>query len=96
MRAVIDTNVLVSALIRRQEVSGQVAEPLLRVCWKKSGSRRLVAENDLIVIEGLSLGFMNRNGHQPLSSHDAGFGLFRQRLEYKIEPLFESSGRWPG
>jgi putative transposase len=46
---------------------------------------RLVAENDLIAIENLTLGFMNRNGHLSLSSHDAGFGLFRQMLEYKAE-----------
>jgi putative transposase len=44
-----------------------------------------VAENDLIAIENLSLGFMNRNGRLSLSSHDAGFGLFRQMLEYKAE-----------
>ncbi len=48
-------------------------------------SSRLVIENDLIAIENLSLGFMNRNGHLSLSSHDAGFGLFRQMLEYKAE-----------
>jgi putative transposase len=45
----------------------------------------LVFENDLIAIENLTLGFMNRNGHLSLSSHDAGFGLFRQMLEYKAE-----------
>jgi putative transposase len=28
---------------------------------------------------------MNRNGRLSLSSHDAGFGLFRQMLEYKAE-----------
>jgi putative transposase len=28
---------------------------------------------------------MNRNRHLSLSSHDAGFGLFRQMLEYKAE-----------
>ena len=48
-------------------------------------SRRLVAEHDWIAIEDLSLGFMNRNRHLSLSSHDAGFGLLRQMLEYKAE-----------
>ena len=48
-------------------------------------SHRLAAENDLIAIENLTLGFMNRNRHLSLSSHDAGFGLFRQMLEYKAE-----------
>ena len=48
-------------------------------------SARLVAENDLIAIENLTLGFMNQNRHLALSSHDAGFGLFRQMLEYKAE-----------
>ena len=48
-------------------------------------SNNLVAENDLIAIENLSLGFMNRNRQLSLSSHDAGFGLFRQMLEYKAE-----------
>ena len=48
-------------------------------------SNNLVEENDLIAIEDLSLGFMNRNGRLSLSSHDAGFGLFRQMLEYKAE-----------
>lgn len=48
-------------------------------------STRLVAENDLIGIEDLCLGFMNRNGYLSLASHDAGFGLFRKMLEYKAE-----------
>jgi len=48
-------------------------------------SARLVAENDLIAIENLALGFMNRNQHLARSSHDAGFGLLRQMLEYKAE-----------
>jgi putative transposase len=48
-------------------------------------STRLVADNDLIAIENLTLGFMNHNRHLSLSSHDAGFGLFRQMLEYKAE-----------
>ncbi|MBN1452738.1 MAG: transposase [Anaerolineales bacterium] len=48
-------------------------------------SSRLVASNDLIAIENLSLDFMNRNRYLSLSSHDAGFGLLRQMLEYKAE-----------
>jgi putative transposase len=45
----------------------------------------LVTENDLIVIEDLSLAFMNRNEHLSLASYEAGFGQFRQMLEYKAE-----------
>lgn len=45
----------------------------------------LVARNDLIAIENLTLGFMHRNQRLSLSSYDAGFGLFRQMLEYKAE-----------
>ncbi len=48
-------------------------------------SRRLVDENDRIVIEELPLGFMTQNKHLSLSSHDAGIGRFRQMLEYKAE-----------
>ena len=48
-------------------------------------SYRLVAENDLIAIENLTLGFINHNRHLALASHDAGFGLFRHMLEYKAE-----------
>jgi putative transposase len=62
-----------------ERISNQRTEYLHKV------SSRLVAENDLIAIENLTLGFMNRNGHLSLSSYDAGFGLFRQMLEYKAE-----------
>ena len=48
-------------------------------------SNKLVAENDLIAIENLSLGFMNKNRHLSLSSYDAGFGLLRQMIEYEAE-----------
>lgn len=62
-----------------EQVANQRADYLHKV------SNRLIADNDLVAIENLSLGFMNRNGHLSLSSHDAGFGLFRQMLEYKAE-----------
>jgi len=60
-----------------EEISNQRADYLHKI------SNKLVAENDLIAIENLTLGFMNRNEHLSLSSYDAGFGLFRQMLEYK-------------
>lgn len=62
-----------------EQITNQRADYLHKV------SRRLVSDYDLIAIENLSLGFMNRNGHLSLSSHDAGFGLFRHMLEYKAE-----------
>jgi len=62
-----------------QHVANQRADYLHKL------SHRLVAENDLIAIEDLTLRFMNRNRHLSLASHDAGFGLFRQMLEYKAE-----------
>jgi len=45
----------------------------------------IVKQFDLIAIENLTLGFMNRNKHLSRASHDTGFGLFRQYLEYKAE-----------
>ena len=60
-----------------EEISNQRADYLHKI------SNKLVAENDLIAIENLTHGFMNRNEHLSLSSYDAGFGLFRQMLEYK-------------
>jgi putative transposase len=62
-----------------EKVANQRADHLHKL------STRLVTGNDLIAIEDLSLAFMNRNGHLSLASHDAGFGLFRQMLEYKAE-----------
>jgi putative transposase len=62
-----------------EQVSNQRSDFLHKV------SNRLIAENDLIAIENLALRFMNRNGNLSLASHDAGFGLFRQMLEYKAE-----------
>ena len=56
-----------------------------RVDYLHKVSNRLVAENDLIAIENLSLGFMNQNEHLSFSAYDAGFGLFRQMLEFKAE-----------
>jgi putative transposase len=48
-------------------------------------SARLVSQNDRIAIENLCLGLMKCSKHLSLASHDAGFGLFRQMLEYKAE-----------
>lgn len=62
-----------------EHVANQRADYLHKV------SHRLVTGHDLIAIEHLSLGSMNQNRHLSLSSHDAGFGLFRQMLEYKAE-----------
>ena len=62
-----------------ERIANQRADYLHKV------SARLVVENDRIAIENLTLGFMNQNRHLALSSHDAGFGLFRQMLEYKAE-----------
>jgi putative transposase len=45
----------------------------------------LVSEYSLIGIKYLSLALMNRNHHLALSSHDAGFGEYRQLIEYKAE-----------
>ncbi len=45
----------------------------------------LVSEYALIGIEDLRLGFMNRNSHLALTSHDAGLGELRQLLAYKAE-----------
>jgi len=56
-----------------------------RMDYLHKASRELVNNYDLIAIEDLSLGFMNQNRNLALSSHDAGFGLFRQMLEYKAE-----------
>ena len=75
---------------RQRETYHQIARLHERIAHQRADylhkvSARLVTENDLIGIENLCLGFMNRNRHLSLSSHDAGFGLFRQMLEYKAE-----------
>jgi putative transposase len=75
---------------RQQQTYQQIARLHAQVANQRADylhkvSTQLVAENDLIAIENLSLAFMNRNKHLSLSSHDAGFGLFRQMLEYKAE-----------
>lgn len=75
---------------RQKKTCGQVTRLHQHVANQRADylhqlSTRLVAGNDLIAIENLSLGFMNRNRHLSLSSRDAGFGLFRQMLEYKAE-----------
>jgi putative transposase len=48
-------------------------------------TKSLVDEYTLIGVEDLTLAFMNRNRNLSLSSHDAGFGEFRQLLLYKAE-----------
>lgn len=75
---------------RQRETYRQIARLHERVSHQRADylhkiSYRLVTENDLIAMENLTLGFMNRNDHLSLASHDAGFGLFRQMLEYKAE-----------
>jgi putative transposase len=75
---------------RQRETYRQVARLHAHIANQRAdylhkASHRLVAENDLIAIENLSPGFMNHNGHLSLASYDAGFGLFRQMLEYKAE-----------
>jgi putative transposase len=67
-----------------ERIANQRADYLHKV------SSRLVGENDLIGVENLPHGFMNRSDasigrHLSLSSHDAGFGLLRQMLAYKAE-----------
>jgi putative transposase len=44
----------------------------------------LVHHYGLIVLEDLNLAFMTRHEHLALSAHDAGLGLFRQLLDYKV------------
>jgi putative transposase len=56
-----------------------------RLDYLHKASSKLVKENDLIAIEDLTLGFMNKNRRLALSSHDAGLGILRQLLEYKAE-----------
>jgi len=56
-----------------------------RADYLHKAANDLVRAYDLIAIEDLSLGFMNRNRRLSLSSYDAGFGLLRHMLEYKAE-----------
>ena len=48
-------------------------------------TRRLVRDNDAIVLEDLTLAFMNRNKYLAKSSLDVAMGKFIQMLEYKAE-----------
>lgn len=75
---------------RQHETYQQIARWHERIANQRTDylhqvSHRLVAENDLIAIEDLSLRFMNRHRHLSRASDDAGFGRLRQMLEYKAE-----------
>jgi putative transposase len=75
---------------RQSETYQQIARWHERIANQRTDylhqvSHRLVAENDLIAIEDLSLRFMNRNRHLSRASYDAGVGRLRQMLEYKAE-----------
>ena len=52
--------------------------------WHKL-TRALAQSHSLIAIEDLNLKFMNRNRRLSLASHDAGLGLFKELLAYKVE-----------
>ena len=52
--------------------------------WHKL-TRTLAQSHSLIAIEDLNLKFMNRNRHLSLTSHDAGLGIFKDLLAYKVE-----------
>jgi putative transposase len=75
---------------RRQKAYQQVARLHERIANQRRDylhkvTNCLVGEYDLIGIEDLRLGFMNRNAHLSLSSYDAGLGELRQLLAYKAE-----------
>jgi putative transposase len=75
---------------RRRKAYGQVANLHEHISNQRRDylhkvTRSLVSEYSLIGIEDLTLAFMNRNRSLALSSYDAGFGEFRQLLEYKAE-----------
>ncbi len=63
----------------REQIANQRMDYLHKV------SREIVNNYGLIAFENMSLKFMNHNRHLSLSSHDAGFGIFRQMIEYKAE-----------
>lgn len=75
---------------RRRKAALQVAkhhrhiENQRRDFWHKT-TRTLADAYTLIAIEDLNLSFMTHNHHLALSAHDAGFGVFRQLLESKVE-----------
>ena len=75
---------------RRQKAYQQVAQLHERIADQRRDhlhkvANCLVGEYALIGIEDLRLGFMDRNAHLSLSSHDAGLGELRQLLAYKAE-----------
>lgn len=75
---------------RRRKAYEQVAELHEHVANQRRDffhktTKVLVDEYSLIGIEDITLAFMNRNKNLSLSSHDAGFGEFRQLLTYKAE-----------
>jgi len=52
--------------------------------WHKT-TRQLAEDYSLIAVENLTLDFMIKNPHLALSAADAGLGMFRQLLSYKVE-----------
>lgn len=75
---------------RRRKAYEQVAELHEHVANQRGDffhktTKALVDEYTLIGIEDIRLAFMNHNRSLSLSSHDAGFGEFRQLLTYKAE-----------
>ena len=75
---------------RRRKAALQVAKIHDRIAnqrhdfWHKT-TRALANTYSFIAIEDLNLNFMIRNHHLALSASDAGLGIFRQLLTYKVE-----------
>lgn len=73
---------------RRAKAKHRVARLHLRIARQRSAvlhelSDRLTREFQTIVIEDLSVKGMVKNRTLARAIHDAGFGMFRQQLEYK-------------